>query len=163
IASHVSWWLGRAFAGSVTLERRVGNGTWGNLAALSPDGLGYVRHDDGTAATGTTYGYRLRITTATATSYSDEVQLSVHLALTLIRADADSTGAHLSWRLGGGFAGNATLERRVGSGTWGELAALNPAGGTASYDDSTAAVGSTYGYRLRAVTATSTNISNEVR
>src|SRR2546430_11807172 len=39
--AHMSWWLGREFAGNATLERHDGASPWADLARLVPDAEGY--------------------------------------------------------------------------------------------------------------------------
>ena len=46
----------------------------------------------------------------------------------LARADADTTGAHLSWWLGHGFGGSATLERSEDAAAWADLASMTTDG-----------------------------------
>ena len=69
----VEWLV--AVAGSVTVERREGEGAWQDLVTALPDGNGRVTIEDRDVQAGARYGYRLRL----ATGYAGEVTLDVPL------------------------------------------------------------------------------------
>lgn len=127
------------------LERSVNGVGWSQIGGTLPSGT--ILYHDTTLASGTVYSYRLTALNSGGASLPGNVQ-----SAPVFYAPAGITAAKidLSWPAIAG-AESYLIERSSDTITWAEIA--SPAGGAASYSDTTVASGETYYYRLKVITA----------
>ncbi len=133
------------------VERCSGAGTWARVASLGANTTGYADADAGLSEA-ITYGYRVRAyNTVGSSTYSNEASATTVFAAPtqLTAAPLSDTRIDLTWTDNSASETAYRLERKTGaSGTWDEIATLEP--NVTTYSDTGLAAPVTYVYRVRA-------------
>ncbi|MHB9145751.1 MAG: stalk domain-containing protein [Symbiobacteriia bacterium] len=152
----LSWQDNCSLESGYRIERKMGLGSWTELATLGSDVTGYT--DSGLAA-GTAYSYRLRAfvkvlalyrwsdysNTASATPV---VVLGPPQPTGLTAKIASATSVALAWTDNSGGKAGFQVESSVAGGAWSRIATL--AAGVTSYANTGLTTGTNYRYRVRA-------------
>lgn len=140
------------------IERRVGAGSWSDLVADT--GTTAVTYTDTTSTWTNSYEYRISTITAAGTS-APTAPASVTVALpvpTGLTATRDGADIDLAWTapVGGPTVTGYLIERNVDGGGWATLVA-DTGNTNVVYTDTAPTPGSTYEYRVSAISAAGTS------
>ena len=136
---------------SFEVQRLPEGGSWGHLTSVD---AGVETYSDTDLPATSTFSYRVRACgaggcssfsdTATATTDSPSPETPTGLSATV----QAPTQVDLAWNDAGSLATSYEVQRRTGSGSWGNLTEVSSP--TTSYSDTSVEQGTTYGFRLRA-------------
>jgi hypothetical protein len=147
----VTWEDGIGVVEEVRVERQVEGGSWTQVG-VRPGGAGLL--EDSQALPATLHAYRLRAcndggcsaTTPPVQVTTPQAPPAAPTALTATGVGGDRVD--LAWQAPASAVEDFRLQRRVGGGSWGDLATVGP--GVTTYEDTDVTEGQVHGYRVQA-------------
>jgi hypothetical protein len=138
------------------IQRKIVGGTWGLLTAVGPN---VTTYKDTSLTSGKTYVYRVRATNVVGnSSFSNRVRFTTPATMTLPTSPSNlaasaisSKQVKLTWQDKSNNETGFKIERKTGTGVWGQIATVGP--NVTVFTNAGLTSGKTYVYRVRASNA----------